>query len=140
MDRLEITLGRRRGGVAFVQAAAYAGEQLATECELVLGVVADGTSIHPSANVHPSATIGAGTSIGPHATVGPHVVLGAGCRIGASSVIEGWTQIGDGTEVYPFASIGLSPQDHRPDSVGLRGDPLPIQRALFSTHFAFLSP
>src|SRR5690349_2989522 len=109
--RLEITLGRRRGGVAFVQAAAYAGEQLATECELVLGVIADGTSIHPSANVHPSAKIGPGTSIGPHVTVGPDVVLGAGCRIGASSVIEGWTEIGDGTEVYPFASIGLSPQD-----------------------------
>ena len=109
--RLEITLGRRRGGVAFVQAAAYAGEQLATECELVLGVVSDRTSIHPSANVHPAAKIGPGTSIGPHATVGPDVVLGAGCRIGASSVVEGWTEIGDGTEVYPFASIGLSPQD-----------------------------
>jgi UDP-N-acetylglucosamine acyltransferase len=26
-------------------------------------------------------------------------------------VIDGWTEIGDGTEVYPFASMGLVPQD-----------------------------
>ena len=26
-------------------------------------------------------------------------------------MIDGWTEIGDGTEIYPFASIGLVPQD-----------------------------
>jgi UDP-N-acetylglucosamine acyltransferase len=109
--RLEITLSRRRGAIAFAQATAYAGDQLATECELVLGIVSEAASIHPSANVHPRATIGAGTMIGPHATIGPDVVIGSGCRIGASSVVDGWTAIGDGTEVYPFASIGLAPQD-----------------------------
>jgi len=109
--RLEITMGKRRGGVAFVQAAAYCGEYLATECQLVLGIVSDGTSIDPSANVHPTARIGAGTSVGPHASIGPNVVIGPNCRIGASSVVDGWTEIGEGTEVYPFASIGLSPQD-----------------------------
>ncbi|HUR34203.1 MAG TPA: acyl-ACP--UDP-N-acetylglucosamine O-acyltransferase [Vicinamibacterales bacterium] len=109
--RLEITMGRRRGGIALAQATAYAGDHLATECELVLGVVDDETSIHPSANVHSSARIGRRTSIGPHATIGPHVVIGAGCTIGASSVIDGWTEIGEDTEVYPFASIGLAAQD-----------------------------
>lgn len=109
--RLEITLGRRRRGVVFAQAAAYAGEQLATECELVLGVIEDGTSIHPSANVHPRARLGAGTTVGPQATIGPDVVIGPGCKIGASTVIDGWTEIGEGTEIYPFASIGLAPQD-----------------------------
>ena len=39
------------------------------------------------------------------------MVIGPNCRIGASSVVDGWTEIGEGTEVYPFASIGLSPQD-----------------------------
>ncbi len=57
--RLEITLSRRRGAVVFAQATAYAGDQLATECQLVLGVVSDGTFVHPAANVHPNATIGA---------------------------------------------------------------------------------
>ena len=109
--RLEISMGRRRGGIALVQASAYTGEHLATECELVLGVVSDGVSVHPSANVHPQATIGAGTAIGPHVTIGANVSIGPGCRIGASSVIDGWTEIGEGTEIYPFASIGLAPQD-----------------------------
>ncbi len=109
--RLEITMGKRRGGVAFVQAAAYVGEQMATECQLVLGIVPDGTTIDPSANVHPTARIGEGTTVGPHASIGPNVVIGPNCRIGASSVVDGWTEIGEGTEIYPFASIGLSPQD-----------------------------
>jgi UDP-N-acetylglucosamine acyltransferase len=39
------------------------------------------------------------------------VKIGPGCRIGASTVIDGWTDVGEGTEVYPFASIGLAPQD-----------------------------
>jgi UDP-N-acetylglucosamine acyltransferase len=39
------------------------------------------------------------------------VRLGAGCKVGASAVVDGWTDIGDGTEIFPFASIGLIPQD-----------------------------
>jgi UDP-N-acetylglucosamine acyltransferase len=109
--RLEITMSRRRGGIAFAQAAAYAGEQLATECELVLGIVPDDANVHPSANVHPKARIGAGTTVGPHVTIGPNVSIGPGCRIGASAVVDGWTEVGEGTEIYPFASIGLVPQD-----------------------------
>jgi UDP-N-acetylglucosamine acyltransferase len=49
--------------------------------------------------------------VGPHATIGARVMIGDGCRIGANAVIDGSTEIGDGTEVYPFASIGLVPQD-----------------------------
>ena len=37
--------------------------------------------------------------------------VGANCQIGASAVIDGWTEIGDDCEVYPFASIGQIPQD-----------------------------
>src|SRR5262249_11733800 len=57
------------------------------------------------------ARIGQGTVVGPHAIVGPNVRIGANCRIGSSAVIDGWTEIGDGTEIYPFASIGVIPQD-----------------------------
>jgi UDP-N-acetylglucosamine acyltransferase len=109
--RLEISMSRRRGGIAFAQAAAYTGEHLVTECELVLGVVPDGTTIHPTADVHPLARIGVGATIGPHVSIGEHVTIGSNCRIGASTVIDGRTTIGDGTEIYPFASIGLAPQD-----------------------------
>ena len=36
----------------------------------------------------------------------------------------GWTEIGDGTEVYPFASIGLTPQDlkYRGEDTRLRAE------------------
>jgi UDP-N-acetylglucosamine acyltransferase len=39
------------------------------------------------------------------------VTLGAKCRVGASAVVDGWTDIGDDTEIFPFASIGQVPQD-----------------------------
>jgi UDP-N-acetylglucosamine acyltransferase len=109
--RLEITLGRRRSTLARARAAAYVGDQIAAEAELLLGLVPDGTDIHPTAIVHPRAYIGRGSIIGPHAVIGPHVRVGNGCSIGASAVIDGWTEIGDETEIFPFASIGLIPQD-----------------------------
>ncbi len=109
--RLEITLGRRRSSLARAQAAAYVGDQMAAEAELLLHVVPDGTEIHPTAIVHPQASIGRGTIVGPHAVIGAHVRIGDRCRIGASAVVDGWTEIGDETEVFPFASIGLIPQD-----------------------------
>lgn len=109
--RLEITLGARRTTLARAQAAAYVGDQVVAEAELLLGLVADQTEIDPSAIVHPRAQIGQGTTIGPHAMVGPYVRIGANCRIGASAVVDGWTEIGDDCEIYPFASIGQIPQD-----------------------------
>jgi UDP-N-acetylglucosamine acyltransferase len=109
--RLEVSLGRRRAGLARVHTAAFVGDQLVAEAELLLGVVPDRTQIDSTAIVDPHARIGEGTSIGPHAIVGPHVRIGSNCRVGASAVIDGWTEIGDDTEIYPFASIGLIPQD-----------------------------
>jgi UDP-N-acetylglucosamine acyltransferase len=109
--RLEVSMGRRRATLARAHAAAFVGDQLVAEAELLLGVVSDRTDIHPTAIVHPRAQIGEGTTVGPHATIGPNVRIGANCRIGASAVIDGWTEIGDETEIYPFASIGLIPQD-----------------------------
>ena len=61
--------------------------------------------------MHPSAEIGRGTVVGPNAVVGANVRIGQNCRIGASAVVDGWTDIGDETQIFPFASIGLSPQD-----------------------------
>src|SRR5712691_10731159 len=109
--RLEISLGRRRSSLARAQAVAYVGDQVVAEAELLMGLVPDRTVIDPSAIVHPRARIGEGTTIGPHATIGAHVRIGANCRVGASAVIDGWTEIGDECEIYPFASIGLVPQD-----------------------------
>src|SRR6185295_1701128 len=109
--RLEITLGRGRASLARAKATAHVGEQIVAEAELLLGILYDQTFIHPSAIVHERATIGEGTVVGPQANIGPNVRIGANCTIGASAVVDGWTEIGDGTEIYPFGSIGLAPQD-----------------------------
>ena len=109
--RLEVTLGAVRSRLGKVKAVAYVDDQLVAEAELLLAIEAGPAYIDPTANVHPTARIGAGTSIGPNAVIGPDVRVGVNCRIGASVVIEGWTDIGDGTQIFPMASIGLAPQD-----------------------------
>jgi len=115
--KLEVTLDRRRGPIVRARASAEVGGQLVAEAELVLAVT-DEARIDPTAHVDSRARIGAGTVIGPHAVIGPDVVLGKNCRVGASAVIDGRTFVGDATEFYPFASIGLPPQDLK-----YRGEP-----------------
>ena len=109
--RLEVTLVRARTSLAKARAFAYVGDQIVAEADLLLAIVPDGVRIHPSAVVMSGAEIGAGTTVGPNSVIGPRVKLGKGCRIGASAVVDGFTEIGDGTEIFPFASIGLIPQD-----------------------------
>ncbi|HUF47037.1 MAG TPA: acyl-ACP--UDP-N-acetylglucosamine O-acyltransferase [Vicinamibacterales bacterium] len=123
-DRLElaVTLGKRRGTLARANAVATVAGQVVAEADLVIafepvgrrrGVQQDATAI-----VSPDAVVGDGTEIGPFVTIGPRVVIGRNCRIGASVVIDGCTEIGDETEIFPFASIGLAPQDLK-----FRGEP-----------------
>ncbi len=67
--------------------------------------------IHPTAIIHPGAQLGADCQVGPYCVVGEHVVLGPGCRLHSHVVIDGHTRLGQGNEIYPFASIGLKTQD-----------------------------
>lgn len=69
------------------------------------------TDIHPSASVAPGAVIGQGCTIGPGCVVGPDVVIGDGVELIAHVVIDGHTRLGDGVRVFPFATIGMAPQD-----------------------------
>ena len=109
--RLEVKLGRTRTRMAKAHAAAFVGDQPVAEAELILAIEPGAAYVDPTALVHAGAVIGPGTMIGPHCTIGRHVKIGARCRIGASAVIDGWTEIGDGTQIFPMASIGLAPQD-----------------------------
>lgn len=68
-------------------------------------------TIHPTALVATAAKLGVGVTVGPFCVVGPHVELGDGVRLISHVVVDGRTSIGAGTEIYPFASIGLQPQD-----------------------------
>ena len=67
--------------------------------------------IHPTAIIDAAAQIGAGVGIGPYCVIGPHVKLEDGVRLIAHVVVDGRTRIGKDTVVYPFASLGLPPQD-----------------------------
>lgn len=70
-----------------------------------------GVRIHPLAVVAPGAQLGTGVEIGPFCTVGRDVVIGDGARLVSHVVVDGHTDIGDGSVIYPFATIGLPPQD-----------------------------
>jgi UDP-N-acetylglucosamine acyltransferase len=109
--RLEVVLGRRRGPLARIRATAFVEGQVVAEAELLFGLTRPAVRIHPTALVHRGASLGEGTVVEPYAIIGEHVRLGRDCRVGASAVVDGWTEIGDRTQIFPFASIGLIPQD-----------------------------
>jgi UDP-N-acetylglucosamine acyltransferase len=67
--------------------------------------------IHPTAIVAPRAHLAESVVIGPYCIVGEHVSLGANVTLRSHIVVDGRTTIGEGTRLFPFASIGLEPQD-----------------------------
>ncbi len=69
------------------------------------------TQIHPTSVIENGASLGVGCNIGPYSIIGADVVLGDNVSLKSHVVIDGRTQIGDGTTIYPFASIGTAPQD-----------------------------
>ncbi|MGA8041621.1 MAG: acyl-ACP--UDP-N-acetylglucosamine O-acyltransferase [Terracidiphilus sp.] len=68
-------------------------------------------SIHPSAMVAAGAVVPASCTVGPFCTIGPEVVLGEECRLISHVVLDGRTRIGARNVIFPFASIGVAPQD-----------------------------
>ncbi len=68
-------------------------------------------AVHPTALVDPAARLGEGVTIGPFCTVGPEVTLGNGVTLRSHVVVEGDTEVGEGTTVWPFAVLGAIPQD-----------------------------
>lgn len=67
--------------------------------------------VHPTAIVASGAQLAPGVRIGPFCTVGENVVLGENVELVSHAVVEGRTTIGQGTRIFPFASVGNPPQD-----------------------------
>jgi len=67
--------------------------------------------IHPTAIVAPGARLAEDVVVGPYCIIGEDVALGPRVALGAHIVVAGRTTIGEGTRLFPFASIGLEPQD-----------------------------
>ncbi|MFZ4541847.1 MAG: acyl-ACP--UDP-N-acetylglucosamine O-acyltransferase [Rickettsiales bacterium] len=71
------------------------------------------SQIHPTAVIADGAKLGADVSIGPYCVVGAQVVLGDRIKLHSHVVVDGQTEIGAETEIFPFASVGLQPQDKK---------------------------
>ena len=67
--------------------------------------------IHNSSVIDKKAKIGKKVKIGPFCYVGPKVQISDGVELVSNVHIEGNTKIGNGTIIFPFASIGTQPQD-----------------------------
>jgi UDP-N-acetylglucosamine acyltransferase len=67
--------------------------------------------VHPTAVVEAGARIGPGCVIGPYALIGPEVTLAEGVTVKGHGLVTGWTEVGPGTTVFSFASVGEAPQD-----------------------------
>jgi len=67
--------------------------------------------IHPTAIIENGALLEENVHIAPFCHVGPDVRLAKGVKLHTHVVISGRTNVGAGTQIYPFASIGTPPQD-----------------------------
>jgi UDP-N-acetylglucosamine acyltransferase len=80
------------------------------------------TDIHPSAIVEEGARLGEGVKIGPFSIIGKDVRIAEGTEIGSHVTVAGRTEIGKGCRVFPYASIGMDPQDlkYKGEDTGVR--------------------
>jgi UDP-N-acetylglucosamine acyltransferase len=66
---------------------------------------------HPTAIIHPRAQIACTVTVGPYTVIGEGVELGDDCEVMSHVVLGGPTRIGKANRIFPWASIGLEPQD-----------------------------
>jgi len=67
--------------------------------------------IHPSAIVDSRAELADDVHVGPFCVIDGPVRIGSGTRLKSHVVVEGRTIIGEGNTIFPFAVIGVVPQD-----------------------------
>ncbi len=94
-------------------------------------------SVHATAVVAAGAHLADGVTIGPYAVIGSHVRLEDGVRIHAHAVVDGHTVVGPDSEIYPFAAVGLRPQDRKYDGSDTR---LTIGRASVVREYVTIQP
>jgi UDP-N-acetylglucosamine acyltransferase len=78
--------------------------------------------IHPTAVVDPKSKVHPSCNIGPYCVIGPDVEIGEGCHLVSHVAIEGPTKIGADNGFFPFASIGMAPQD-----ISYKGEPTRLE-------------
>lgn len=68
-------------------------------------------AIHPSAIISPQAELAETVKVGPYAIIGDGVILHDNVEIGAHACVEGPTEIGQDSKLFPYACLGQIPQD-----------------------------
>ncbi|HVJ51230.1 MAG TPA: acyl-ACP--UDP-N-acetylglucosamine O-acyltransferase [Aliidongia sp.] len=71
------------------------------------------SQIHPTAIVEAGAELAGDVTVGPYCHIGPKARLAEGVVLISHVVVGGFTEIGPRTRIFPFASIGLEPQDKK---------------------------
>lgn len=66
---------------------------------------------HPTAIIHPRAQVACTVTVGPYTVIGEGVELGDDCEVMSHVVLGGPTRLGKGNRIFPWASVGLEPQD-----------------------------
>ncbi|MGO9013350.1 MAG: acyl-ACP--UDP-N-acetylglucosamine O-acyltransferase [Dissulfurispiraceae bacterium] len=94
--------------------------------------------IHKTAIVSPKAEIADNVSIGPFCLIGEGVTIKKGSKLISNVIIEGNTEIGEHCTIYPFATIGLPPQDlkYKNEKTGVKIGKQNIIREYASIHRA----
>ncbi len=67
--------------------------------------------IHATAVIDAAAKVPESCRIGPYCTIGPDVELGENCELISHVTVQGPTHMGSGNRIFPFASVGMAPQD-----------------------------
>ena len=78
------------------------------------------SSINNTAIIHKSAQIAEDVQIGPNVVIGENVKIASGVKIIANAYLE-FCEIGEGTTISPFATIGTGPQD-----LGYKNEPTKV--------------
>ena len=78
--------------------------------------------IHPTAIVDAGAKVPASCEVGPYCVIGAEVRLGENCRLLSHVTIGGPSKIGSHNSFFPFAAIGMAPQD-----VTYKGEPTRLE-------------
>ncbi len=78
--------------------------------------------IHPTAIIDPNATVDPSATVGAYCVIGTGVEIGPGCQIHSHVAIGGPTKIGAENHIFPFASIGMAPQD-----LSYKGEPTRLE-------------